>query len=261
MYIDPSRSSLLHRGSRRGESPESDSSSGIHIVYLRIPRFLISSNPISSCSPLLFSCWLTSCLSSFYQHFDKLHALVPRDYRWKQSTQTRLPLSSLFILYSGWEPRTHSSFFKRKNWHVDDLEHSELYPIRIQSSSWPLDQPISPFVGRLWLLGWLASGINENVTFALSDQHITMFALRALTSIICAAISVGAASPQVRLGTTTLVGRDVTLLKQDFFGGKSIHNFFLYQRTTYFLYCCRHPFRGTTSWESSPPAPSAEDQS
>ncbi|KAJ3899439.1 extracellular triacylglycerol lipase precursor [Lentinula edodes] len=46
-----------------------------------------------------------------------------------------------------------------------------------------------------------------------------MFALRALTSIICAAISVGAASPQVRLGTTTLVGRDVTLLKQDFFGG------------------------------------------
>ncbi|KAJ3875865.1 extracellular triacylglycerol lipase precursor [Lentinula edodes] len=46
-----------------------------------------------------------------------------------------------------------------------------------------------------------------------------MFALQALTSLICAALGVGAASPEVQLGKTTLVGRDVTLLKQDFFGG------------------------------------------
>ncbi|KAJ4475096.1 Carboxylesterase [Lentinula lateritia] len=55
--------------------------------------------------------------------------------------------------------------------------------------------------------------------FALSGQHIAMFALQTLTSLICAALGVGAASPEVQLGKTTLVGRDVTLLKQDFFGG------------------------------------------
>ncbi|KAJ3864667.1 extracellular triacylglycerol lipase precursor [Lentinula novae-zelandiae] len=46
-----------------------------------------------------------------------------------------------------------------------------------------------------------------------------MLALQTLTSLICAALGIGAASPEVQLGKTTLVGRDVTLLKQDFFGG------------------------------------------
>jgi len=32
-------------------------------------------------------------------------------------------------------------------------------------------------------------------------------------------LSLAVAAPQVKLGGTTLVGRDVTLLKQDFFGG------------------------------------------
>ncbi|GAW02803.1 extracellular triacylglycerol lipase precursor [Lentinula edodes] len=46
-----------------------------------------------------------------------------------------------------------------------------------------------------------------------------MIVLQALTSIIFAALNVRAASPEVRLGKTTLIGRDVTLLRQDFFGG------------------------------------------
>ena len=33
-------------------------------------------------------------------------------------------------------------------------------------------------------------------------------------------LSLAAAAPQVKLGDTTLIGRDVTLRKQDFFGGK-----------------------------------------
>jgi len=41
--------------------------------------------------------------------------------------------------------------------------------------------------------------------------------LRLLISLL----SLAAATPQVKLGDTTLVGRDVTLLRQDFFGGKS----------------------------------------
>lgn len=131
------------------------------------------------------------------------------------------------------------------------------------ASSHPADTWISPFTvyGLIMTItnGSLASGINKNVMFALSGQHIAMFALQTLTSLICAALGVGAASPEVQLGKTTLVGRDVTLLKQDFFGGKSIHKL-LYQRTTYSCHCCRHPFRGTTSWESSPLAPSVEDQ-
>jgi len=32
-------------------------------------------------------------------------------------------------------------------------------------------------------------------------------------------LSLAAAAPQVKLGGTTLVGRDMTLLNQDFFGG------------------------------------------
>ncbi|KAJ4485298.1 esterase 1 [Lentinula aciculospora] len=43
--------------------------------------------------------------------------------------------------------------------------------------------------------------------------------LRALTACISIAVSVRAASPEVQVGKTTLIGRDVTLLKQDFFGG------------------------------------------
>ena len=34
-------------------------------------------------------------------------------------------------------------------------------------------------------------------------------------------LSLIAAAPQVKLGNTILIGRDVTLLKQDFFGGRT----------------------------------------
>ncbi|KAJ4485323.1 esterase 1 [Lentinula aciculospora] len=43
--------------------------------------------------------------------------------------------------------------------------------------------------------------------------------LRALTACISIAFGVRAVSPEVQVGKTTLIGRDVTLLKQDFFGG------------------------------------------
>lgn len=35
--------------------------------------------------------------------------------------------------------------------------------------------------------------------------------------------SVGYGAPQVKVGETTFIGRDVTGLKQDFFGGMSYH--------------------------------------
>ncbi|KAJ3802306.1 esterase 1 [Lentinula aff. detonsa] len=48
-----------------------------------------------------------------------------------------------------------------------------------------------------------------------------MFTLQALSSFTLIALGVRAAadSPKVQLGSTTLSGRDVTILKQDFFGG------------------------------------------
>jgi len=39
--------------------------------------------------------------------------------------------------------------------------------------------------------------------------------------LLSSLVSLAAAAPQVQLGNTTLVGRDVPLLKQDFFGGKA----------------------------------------
>jgi len=39
--------------------------------------------------------------------------------------------------------------------------------------------------------------------------------------LLSSLLSLAAAAPQVKLGDTTLIGRDVTLLKQDFFGGKA----------------------------------------
>ncbi|KAJ4477809.1 hypothetical protein C8J55DRAFT_515612 [Lentinula edodes] len=55
-----------------------------------------------------------------------------------ESTQARpLRSSPVFLIHFvfGLGARTHSSLFKGKNWHVDDLEHSELYPISLQSFS------------------------------------------------------------------------------------------------------------------------------
>ncbi|KAJ3856797.1 esterase 1 [Lentinula lateritia] len=43
--------------------------------------------------------------------------------------------------------------------------------------------------------------------------------LQYLTSIVFVTLGVRAVSPEVQLGKTTLIGRDVTLLEQDFFGG------------------------------------------
>ena len=39
--------------------------------------------------------------------------------------------------------------------------------------------------------------------------------------LLSSLLSVAAAAPQVKLGNTTLVGRNMALLKQDFFGGKT----------------------------------------
>ena len=39
--------------------------------------------------------------------------------------------------------------------------------------------------------------------------------------LLSSLLSLTAAAPQVKLGNTTLVGRNVTVLKQDFFGGKT----------------------------------------
>jgi hypothetical protein len=43
-----------------------------------------------------------------------------------------------------------------------------------------------------------------------------------LSLLLLAVFSTGTfAAPQVKLGNTTIIGRDVTALKQDFFGGAS----------------------------------------
>ncbi|KAE9397230.1 extracellular triacylglycerol lipase precursor [Gymnopus androsaceus JB14] len=47
----------------------------------------------------------------------------------------------------------------------------------------------------------------------------SMVATQGLFSLALATTAVRATSPQVQLGNTTLIGRDVTLLNQDFFGG------------------------------------------
>ena len=39
--------------------------------------------------------------------------------------------------------------------------------------------------------------------------------------LLSSLLSLATAAPRIKLGGTTLVGRDVTLLKQDFFGGKT----------------------------------------
>ena len=39
--------------------------------------------------------------------------------------------------------------------------------------------------------------------------------------LLSSILSLAAAAPQVELGNTTLVGRDVSLLNQDFFGGET----------------------------------------
>lgn len=44
-----------------------------------------------------------------------------------------------------------------------------------------------------------------------------VFGLAILSLVLCPTIL---AAPEVNIGRTTLVGRDVTGLKQDFFGGK-----------------------------------------
>ncbi|KAF8831846.1 hypothetical protein HHX47_DHR1000916 [Lentinula edodes] len=48
---------------------------------------------------------------------------------------------------------------------------------------------------------------------------MTMFVLRSLTIIVFVTLGARAISPEVQLGETTLIGRDVTFLEQDFFGG------------------------------------------
>jgi hypothetical protein len=48
-----------------------------------------------------------------------------------------------------------------------------------------------------------------------------MHSFSALFSVILSLVlSPALAAPEVKIGQTTLVGRDVTGLKQDFFGGK-----------------------------------------
>ncbi|KAJ4499266.1 esterase 1 [Lentinula lateritia] len=48
---------------------------------------------------------------------------------------------------------------------------------------------------------------------------MTMFVLQSLTIIVFVTLGARAVSPEVQLGKTTLIGRDVTFLEQDFFGG------------------------------------------
>ena len=63
--------------------------------------------------------------------------------------------------------------------------------------------------------------------------------------LLSSLLALAAASPQVKLGDAILVGRDVTLLKQDFFGGNTstpvpslIHDIL-----------CSDPLCGTSAWK------------
>jgi hypothetical protein len=56
------------------------------------------------------------------------------------------------------------------------------------------------------------------------------------------------ASPEVKIGATTLLGRDIPSLQQEFFGGlvSSSHSWCPSEVPTY-----RHPFRGASCWASA----------
>lgn len=74
---------------------------------------------------------------------------------------------------------------------------------------------------KWWLEGLFRVALNR-----IGERDASFTVTKMLPPLLYATLLVitpfaASASPQVKIGNTTIIGRDVTLLQQDFFGGDS----------------------------------------